>query len=96
MIKPANFKASKKYPVLFYVYGGPGIQTVTNDWDYNLAWWQMLAQQGYIVVSVDNRGTGARGKDFRQVTYGQLGKYEVIDQIEAAKYLGAQKYVDIK
>ncbi|HQP04813.1 MAG: S9 family peptidase [Bacteroidales bacterium] len=94
MIKPANFKASKKYPVLFYVYGGPGIQTVTNDWDYNLAWWQMLAQQGYIVVSVDNRGTGARGKDFRQVTYGQLGKYEVIDQIEAAKYLGAQKYVD--
>lgn len=94
MIKPPKFNAKKKYPVIIYVYGGPGIQTATNDWDYQIAWWQMLAQKGYIVVSVDNRGTGARGKDFRQVTYGQLGKYEVLDQIEAAKYLGQQSYVD--
>ncbi len=94
MIKPANFDANKKYPVFMYVYGGPGSQTVTNSWDHNMAWWQLLSQEGYIIVSVDNRGTGARGKEFRQVTYEQLGKYEVIDQIEAAKYLGKQSYVD--
>lgn len=94
MIKPPNFKSRKEHPVLMYVYGGPGHQTVLNSWDRNMAWWQMLAQKGYIVVSVDNRGTGARGKEFRQVTYGQLGKYETIDQIEAAKYLGSLRYVD--
>lgn len=94
MIKPANFKKRKKYPVLMYVYGGPGSQTVLNDWDHNMGWWQMLAQQGYIIVSVDNRGTGARGRDFRQVTYGQLGKYEAKDQIAAAKQLAELKYVD--
>ncbi|NLA23479.1 MAG: S9 family peptidase [Bacteroidales bacterium] len=94
MIKPPKFNPRKKYPVFMYVYGGPGHQTVTNSWDYQMPWWQMLAQNGYIVVSIDNRGTGARGKDFRQVTYGQLGKYEVIDQIEGAKYLGKQKFVD--
>ena len=77
-----------------YVYGGPGIQTVNNSWDHNMGWWQMLAQKGYIVVSVDNRGTGARGKEFRQITYGELGKYETIDQIEAAKYLANQSYID--
>ncbi len=94
MIKPQKFKKSKKHPVFMYVYGGPGSQTVTNSWDRDMAWWQLLAQKGYIIVSVDNRGTGARGKDFRQVTYEQLGKYEVLDQIEAAKYLGKQKYID--
>jgi dipeptidyl-peptidase-4 len=94
MIKPPKFKSGKEHPVFMYVYGGPGHQTVTNSWDRDMAWWQMLAQNGYIIVSVDNRGTGARGKDFRQVTYEQLGKYEVIDQIEAAKYLGSLKYVD--
>lgn len=94
MVKPAKFKKGKKHPVFMYVYGGPGSQTVTNSWDRDMAWWQLLAQKGYIVVSVDNRGTGARGKEFRQVTYEQLGKYEVLDQIEAAKYLGTQKYVD--
>jgi dipeptidyl-peptidase 4 len=94
MIKPNDFKKNKKYPVLMYVYGGPGAQTVNNSWDHNLAWWQMLAQKGYIIVSVDNRGTGARGKNFRQITYGELGKYETIDQIEAAKYLAGLKYVD--
>ncbi|MEA1874244.1 MAG: S9 family peptidase [Bacteroidota bacterium] len=94
IIKPPKFKKWKKYPVLMYTYGGPGSQTVTDDWDHNMAWWQMLAQQGYIVVSVDNRGTGARGRDFRQVTYGELGKYETLDQIAAARQLAELKYVD--
>lgn len=94
MIKPAKMKGGKKNPVFMYVYGGPGSQTVTNSWDRDMGWWQLLAQKGYIIVSVDNRGTGARGKDFRQVTYGQLGKYEVLDQIAAAKYLGSLKFVD--
>ncbi len=94
IIKPPKFKKRKKYPVLMYTYGGPGSQTVIDDWDHNMAWWQMLAQQGYIVVSVDNRGTGARGRDFRQVTYGELGKYETLDQIAAARQLAKLKYVD--
>lgn len=95
IIKPANFDPTKQYPVLMYVYGGPGSQTVKNAWGWsNYLWFQMLAQQGYLVVSVDNRGTGARGRDFRTVTYGQLGKYETEDQIAAAKWLAQQPYVD--
>ncbi|MCP4440690.1 MAG: S9 family peptidase [Aureispira sp.] len=95
MIKPSNFDPSKKYPVFMYVYGGPGRQTVMNEWGgSNYMWFQMLAEKGYIVVSVDNRGTDARGQAFRKSTYMQLGKYETIDQIEAAKYLGKQAYVD--
>lgn len=94
MIKPKNFDEKKKYPVLMFVYGGPGSQTVTNAFSGNYWWHQLLAQKGYIVVSVDNRGTGARGKDFRTQTYGQLGKYETMDQIEAAKWLGSQSFVD--
>lgn len=95
MIKPPDFDTKKMYPVLMNVYGGPGIQTAQNSWGYfDLAWYEMLAQKGYIVVSVDNRGTGARGADFKKCTYGQLGKFETIDQIEAAKYLGTLAYVD--
>ncbi len=95
MIKPPNFDKNKKYPVFMYVYGGPGSQTVNNSFGgFNYWWFQMLAQKGYLVVSVDNRGTGARGEEFKKVTYLQLGKYETIDQIEAAKYLGKQSYVD--
>lgn len=95
MIKPSNFDPSKKYPVFMYVYGGPGRQTVMNEWGgSNYMWFQMLAEKGYIVVSVDNRGTDARGQAFRKSTYMQLGKYETIDQIEAAKYLGKQPYID--
>lgn len=95
MIKPADFDPSKKYPVFMYVYGGPGSQTVKNQWgSSNYLWFQMLAQLGYIVVSVDNRGTGARGRDFRASTYRQLGNLETIDQMEAAKWLGKQTYVD--
>ncbi|MFI5148612.1 MAG: S9 family peptidase [Bacteroidia bacterium] len=95
MIKPYNFDPSKKYPVLMTVYGGPGINTVNDAWqgpDY--FWHEMLAEKGYIVVSVDNRGTGGRGRDFLKCTYGQLGNLECLDQIEAAKYLGSQTYVD--
>lgn len=78
-----------------YVYGGPNSQTVQDSWGGgNYFWYQSLAQQGYIIVSVDNRGTGARGEEFRKMTYQQLGKYETIDQIEAAKWLGKQSYID--
>jgi len=95
MIKPKNFDPAKKYPVLMYVYGGPGSQTAQNEWGwFNYMWFQMLAQQGYIVVSVDNRGTGARGRDFRTVTYKQLGKIETDDQMAAAQWLGKQSYVN--
>ena len=95
MIKPPDFKKNKEYPLLMYVYGGPGINTVNDDWEWmNYFWWQMLAQEGYIVVSVDARGTGFRGKDFKHSTYLQLGKLETEDQIEAAKILGSYKYID--
>ena len=95
MIKPANFNPSKKYPVIQYMYSGPGSQTVTDSWGgSNYMWFQMLAQQGYIIVSVDNRGTGCRGEAFMKCTYKQLGKLETVDQIEVAKWLGKQSYVD--
>lgn len=95
MIKPTDFDASKKYPVLMFVYGGPGSQQVLDSWGgANLMWYQLMAQKGYIVVCVDNRGTGARGRDFKNCTYMELGKLETIDQIEAAKWLGKQAYVD--
>ncbi len=95
MIKPANFDENKKYPVFMTEYGGPGSQKVTDSWDaFNYWWYQMLAQKGYIVACVDNRGTGGRGEEFKKMTYLQLGKYETIDQIEAAKWLGAKPYVD--
>lgn len=95
LLKPNNFDATKKYPVLMYVYGGPGSQQVLNRWKGQDYWWfQMLAQKGYIVACVDNRGTGARGAEFQKMTYQQLGKYETLDQIEAAKYLGKQTYID--
>ncbi|MCB9233139.1 MAG: S9 family peptidase [Bacteroidia bacterium] len=95
MIKPPDFDEKKKYPVLMYVYGGPGSQTVTDEFGmFNYIWYQMLAQMGYIVVSVDNRGTGGRGADFKKSTYADLGNLETVDQIEAAKWLAGQPYVD--
>ncbi len=95
MIKPTDFDPNKEYPVLMFVYGGPGSQTVKNEFgNFNYMWYQMLAQNGYLVVSVDNRGTGARGRDFRTATYPELGKYETQDQISAAKYLASQSYID--
>ena len=95
MIKPQNFNPEGNYPLFMYVYGGPGSQLVTNSWKGQNYWWfQMLAQQGYVVACVDNRGTGGRGEEFKKMTYLQLGKYETIDQIEAAKYLGGLDYID--
>jgi dipeptidyl-peptidase-4 len=95
MMKPFDFDPKKEYPVLMFVYGGPGAQTVKNQYDgYNHFYYQSLANEGYLIVSVDNRGTGARGRDFRTVTYKELGKYETMDQIAAAKYLGSLDYVD--
>ncbi len=95
MIKPFNFDSSKAYPVFMTQYGGPGSQKVIDRWIGNDYWWyQSLAQQGYIIACVDNRGTGGRGEEFKKMTYLQLGHYETIDQIEAAKYLGNLPYAD--
>lgn len=97
MMKPANFSPKRVYPVLMYVYGGPGSQTVQDSWGGQNYWWfQMLAQKGYIVVSVDNRGTGGRGEAFKKMTYQRLGHYETIDQIAAAKHFGNLGYVDAR
>ncbi len=89
IMKPHDFDPDKKYPVLFYVYGGPGSQTVTKQFGTGQRpiWHRYLTEQGYIVVSVDNRGTGGRGRDFEKQVYKKLGQYEVEDQIDAAKYL---------
>lgn len=97
MIKPKDFDKKKKYPVFMYLYGGPNSQQAVNSWRGQNYWWfQLLASKGYIVACVDNRGTGARGEEFRKTTYMKLGYYETIDQIEAAKYLGDLPYVDKK
>ena len=95
ILKPKDFDPNKKHPVFMYQYSGPGSQQVNNDWngsdDY---WFQMLAQQGYIVACVDGRGTGFKGAAFKKVTQKELGKYEVEDQIDAAKVIGNYPYVD--
>ncbi|MFT6842266.1 MAG: dipeptidyl-peptidase-4 [Psychroserpens sp.] len=94
-IKPANFDANKIYPLFMYQYSGPGSQQVANRWNgANDYWYQHLAQQGYIVVCIDGRGTGFKGADFKKVTQNELGKYEVEDQITAAKQLGKLSYID--
>ncbi len=93
MIKPANFDASKKYPVLMTQYSGPNSQSVSDSWS-GVGWEQFLAQEGFVIACVDPRGTAARGEDFRKITYMQLGKYESDDQVEAAKYLGALSFID--
>ncbi|HTB33013.1 MAG TPA: S9 family peptidase [Bacteroidia bacterium] len=95
MVTPPDFDSTKKYPVFMCVYGGPGINTVNNSWDgLQGMWYQMLAQKGYIVASVDNRGTGARGSEFKKCTYLHLGKLETEDQIEGAKYFQSRRFVD--
>lgn len=94
-ILPPNFDKTKKHPLLMFVYGGPGINTVNDGWEWNnYFWWQSLAQQGYVVISVDARGTGYRGKDFKHCTYLQLGKLETEDQICAAREFGKLDYID--
>ncbi|GGG37068.1 peptidase S9 [Dokdonia pacifica] len=95
MIKPLDFDPTKKYPLFMYQYSGPGSQSVKNSWNSsNDMWFQMLAQEGYIVVCIDPRGTGLKGRDFKKITQKELGKYEVIDQIAAAEKLGKREYID--
>ncbi len=95
MIKPTNFDPAKKYPVFLTFYGGPGSNKVNNSFDgRDYYWHQMLAEKGYIIMCVDNRGTMYRGVEFKKCTYKQLGKLEVEDQIETAKYLATLPYVD--
>ena len=95
MIKPNDFDAKKKYPVFMFQYSGPGSQQVANQWNStNDYWFMMLAQQGYIVACVDGRGTGFKGAAFKKCTQKELGKYEVEDQIDAAKVIGKYNYVD--
>ncbi len=95
MIKPKDFDPSKKYPLFMYQYSGPGSQNVSNSWmGANDYWHQMLAAEGYIVACVDGRGTGFKGRDFKKVTQKELGKYEVEDQIAAAKKLSELLYID--
>ncbi len=95
IIKPAEFDESKKYPVLIYNYSGPGSQSVLDRWSGpNGLWHQMLAQHGYIIIAVDTRGTGGRGKDFKNLMYKNLGHWEVNDHVEAVNYLSTLPYVD--
>lgn len=95
IIKPKNFDAKKKYPVLLYQYSGPGSQEVADSWnDSNDYWHMMLSQKGYIIVCVDGRGTGFKGADFKKVTQKELGKFEVQDQIFVAKQLAKESFVD--
>ncbi|MFP4621906.1 MAG: S9 family peptidase, partial [Bacteroidales bacterium] len=95
MITPPDFEKDKQYPLFMHLYGGPGSQTVTDRWGGSrMAWFQMLAQRGYVIAVVDNRGTGGRGEKFKKMTYGQLGKYETIDQIEAARYFEDKSFID--
>ena len=99
MVKPANFATSMTYPVIMYQYSGPGSQQVVNSWSAGAmgqggAFDQYLAQQGFIVVCVDGRGTGGRGADFEKNTYLRLGDLESKDQVETASYLATLPYVD--
>ncbi|NLO70570.1 MAG: S9 family peptidase [Porphyromonadaceae bacterium] len=92
MIKPQNFNPNIKYPALMVQYSGPNSQEVKDSW--KIGWEYYLASQGYVVACVDGRGTAARGSEFRNSTYMQLGVLETKDQIEGAKYLGNQSFVD--
>ncbi|WP_286827754.1 S9 family peptidase [Maribacter sp. UBA4516] len=95
MIKPKDFDSTKKYPLFMYQYSGPGSQNVSNSWmGANDYWHQGLVAEGYIVACVDGRGTGFKGRDFKKVTQKELGKYEVEDQIAAAKKLSELPYID--
>ena len=92
MVRPNGFDSSRRYPVLMTQYSGPGSQQEADRW--TIGWEDVLVQQGYIVACVDGRGTGFRGEEFKKCTYGELGKYETVDQIEAARYLASLPYVD--
>ena len=95
MIQPANFDSSNKYPVVIYVYGGPHAQLVKNSWHNNVRWWQYyMAQKGYIVFTLDNRGSANRGLDFENVIHRRMGETEMADQMKGIDYLKSLPYVD--
>ena len=96
MMCPANLESGKKYPLLMYQYSGPGSQQVQNSEarSTDFQWYQMLVNEGYIVVCVDGRGTGNRGEAYKKCTYQQLGKYETEDQITAAKHFASLDFID--
>ena len=95
ILKPKNFDPNKKYPLFMFQYSGPGSQSVSNSWDTgNGLWFNHLVQKGYIVACVDGRGTGFKGTKYKKTTYMNLGKYEIEDQIAAAKWFGKQTYID--
>lgn len=95
LIKPMNFDPSKKYPTIVYVYGGPHSQMVKNSWQGELRRWEMyMAQHGYVVFVMDNRGTSNRGADFEKAIHGQCGQAEMADQMEGIKFLQSLPYVD--
>lgn len=95
MLKPLNFDAAKKYPVMIYQYSGPGSQNAANDWGgKHFFFHQLLTQKGYIVAVIDTRGTGSRGEKFKKLTYKQLGKYELEDLVSGGKYFASLSYVD--
>ncbi len=93
IIKPVDFDPDKSYPLLLNIYGGPGAQGVYNTWSSD-GWSQYLAQEGYVIVNVNNRGSGGYGSEFEKVVYKQLGKWEANDFVETAKYLGEKNWVD--
>ena len=93
MIKPPAFDPNRRYPVMLAVYGGPGSQDVYNSFETS-GWYQYLAQQGYLVVMVNNRGNGNYGRDFMEIVYEDLGRWEANDFAETARWLGRQSYVD--
>jgi dipeptidyl-peptidase 4 len=95
LIKPSNFDPTKKYPVMIYVYGGPHAQMITNSWyDGSSLWMNWLAEQGYLVFTVDNRGSAERGFAFESQIYRQLGTVEIEDQLSGVDYLKSLAYVD--
>lgn len=95
LIKPINFDPSKKYPVIVYVYGGPHSQMVKNTWEGEMRRWEMyIAQRGYVVFVMDNRGTSNQGAEFEKAIHGQCGQAEMADQMEGVKFLKSQPWVD--
>lgn len=96
MIKPVNFDSTKKYPVIVYVYGGPHAQLVTNNWQrgrYDF-WFQYMAQKGFLIFTLDNRGSSNRGLKFEQATFRKLGTIEIEDQLKGIEYLSSLNYID--
>lgn len=92
ILKPAGFDAARKYPVVMYQYSGPGSQQVLNEW--SIGWMDWYAANGYIIICVDGRGTGGRGRAFMDVVYKNLGHYETIDQLAAARYAASLPFTD--